>query len=354
MTTPWVLRGRVRAGQGRAAGFTSLGWVRSGLLDSMGIEPYPGTLNLELQSAGDLWTWAEVRGSPATLLEPPDPAQCAARCYPVWIGRRLPGAVVLPMVPGYPPDRLELIGPVALRQALNLADGDELEVEFAQLPALAAVIFDVDGTLVDSLEGYRLAASRAAGDAAYPVTLDAVRAALNGDGSFWDLVLAGHPDHSPSRVEALRARTMAHWPAVVREHVGLAAGVPETMARLRGAGIRLAIYTGSGGESFLPLQQAGLLETFDVVVTARDVGRPKPHPEGLWRCLERLGEVPHRVAYVGDTAADMQAARAAGLTAVGVLGGAGDSARLAMAGAHWLLPGLWRLPGLLGLPGRPP
>lgn len=342
-----TIRGIVASGLGQGAGFTRLDWVREASLGLVGIDPYPGTLNLQLRSTQDLWSWARVRGGPHLTLEPPSEEFCRASLYPVRVAGRFPAVVVLPRVAGYAPDRVELVAAVGLRTALGLQDGDRLVVEWRAVPPLQAVIFDVDGTLVDSVDAYRLAAERAAAPYGYPVTAEAVREALNGNASFWDLVLAGHADHSPETVARLRAETLSHWPEILARHVHAFPGVDETLGRLHGAGLRLGIYTGSSGESFAALERTGLMELFDVVVTAKDVANRKPHPEGILRCLEQLDLPPSAAAYVGDTPLDVGAARAAGVLAIGLLSGAADSALLAAAGADRLLPGHAALPELL-------
>lgn len=63
-----------------------------------------------------------------------------------------------------------------------------------------------------------------------------------------------------------------------------------------------------------------------------DVSRRKPDPEGILKCLAELGVAPDAAIYVGDTPVDIQASRAAGVRAVCVLTGAGDSALLS---SHW-------------------
>jgi phosphoglycolate phosphatase-like HAD superfamily hydrolase len=140
---------------------------------------------------------------------------------------------------------------------------------------------------------------------------------------------------------------MQHWPGILREHVTVFPGISVTLELLVAAGLKLAIYTGSQGESLPPLAQSGLLRHFDAVLTAAHVAQRKPHPEGLIRCLEALGVGPEEAAYVGDSVQDIQAARAAGMTAIGVLSGTADSALLAAAGPHRVLPGHAALPGVL-------
>jgi riboflavin kinase len=119
------LRGSVWAGKGRAAGFIVLDWVVTQVRERLGFVPYAGTLNLRLDSAEARATWAQLQDQPAVTLEP-EPGFCAARCYSVSIEGRFQGAIIRPLIPGYPEDALEVIAPVRLREALPLLDGSEV------------------------------------------------------------------------------------------------------------------------------------------------------------------------------------------------------------------------------------
>lgn len=91
------------------------------------------------------------------------------------------------------------------------------------------------------------------------------------------------------------------------------------LARLHQAGVRLGVVTGKGRRSALiSLQRLGLDRYFPVVITGDDVSRPKPDPEGILLAMRQLGAEPGNTMYVGDSSADIRAARAAGVTAVGV------------------------------------
>jgi len=210
-----------------------------------------------------------------------------------------------------------------------------------------AVIFDVDGTLVDSLTAYRVAAERAA--AGYGVTIaDAVvREALNTTRAFWDLALPPDFPNRTQAMETLRLETVRLWPGALREHGRLRSDAAEVIAALRGRGAKLGIVTGSRRGSLDLLDRAGLLERFDVVVTREDVARRKPDPEGLLTCASRLEIAPPDAVYVGDTPLDVEAAHAAGMAAIGVLGGAGDAELLTTAGADRVVSSLAQLPHVL-------
>jgi len=118
-----VLEGCLRSGLGEGAGFTSLDWVARQFRDKLGFAPYPGTLNLSLKG-GD-WESARqaMEQAPGVAIEPP-PGFCAAKCFTLIIDGRIQGAAVLPEVPDYPCDKLEIVAPVAVRDALRVSDGD--------------------------------------------------------------------------------------------------------------------------------------------------------------------------------------------------------------------------------------
>src|SRR5512143_1298843 len=97
-----VLEGHLVNGLGQAAYFTQLDWVRYQLIESVGIDPFPGTLNLELGDDVSLARWRQWQSMPGHTLESADAAFCKARCYPVQVAGRVPAAVLLPGVADYP------------------------------------------------------------------------------------------------------------------------------------------------------------------------------------------------------------------------------------------------------------
>jgi CTP-dependent riboflavin kinase len=121
------IRGRVVRGTGLAAGFTELPWVREQIRRRLGFAPHPGTLNVRLGSPDALEAWQHLKAQSGIPLEP-EPGSCAARCYPVLVDGRIEAAIVLPLVTGYPANVVELLAPVRLRDALDLADGAALTI----------------------------------------------------------------------------------------------------------------------------------------------------------------------------------------------------------------------------------
>jgi CTP-dependent riboflavin kinase len=75
--------------------------------------------------------WEELRSHPGKTLEP-ETGYCAGRCYPVSVEGQIPGAIVLPEVPSYPTDAVELLAPVNLREALKLGDGAAITIALSR------------------------------------------------------------------------------------------------------------------------------------------------------------------------------------------------------------------------------
>ncbi len=126
-SAPLTIEGVLRDGLRVAAGFTELPWVREQTQRRLGFVPYSGTLNVRISSPDALEAWERLKKQPGIPLEP-EPDFCAARCYSVLVEGRIGAAIVVPLVPGYPPDVMELLAPVQLRDALDLQDGAALTV----------------------------------------------------------------------------------------------------------------------------------------------------------------------------------------------------------------------------------
>ena len=102
--------------------------------------------------------------------------------------------------------------------------------------------------------------------------------------------------------------------------VPLHQGAGELLENLKSAGVPIAIFTGRPWDSTeVILKHHGLMDRFITVVAADHVGHPKPSPEGLHLALKRMNLTPARALMVGDSHMDMQAARMAGAHGVACL-----------------------------------
>lgn len=345
-----VLEGNLVSGAGRAAEFLQLDWVRSQLMELIGIDPFPGTLNLALEDDTSLASWRQWRSMPGQVLEPKEAGFCRARCYPVQVAGRIPAAVLLPAVVDYPEDRVELVAALPIRRHLALGEAARLRVELCSPLAVRAVLFDLDGTLVDSVSAYIEVARCAAAPFGLEVTVEQVRTALATGGSFWKGIVPKGRADGDAIAKGLSAHAAREWPRVLKEHARLFAGLAQTLDALKSLGIMLGIVSGARPEVLELLRPDGILDRFDAIILGPDVSKVKPDPEGILTCLRRLGVAPGEALYVGDAVIDIQASRAAGVRVASVLTGAGDSAMLSAYGPDRLVSSHSRLPAMVASP----
>lgn len=188
-----------------------------------------------------------------------------------------------------------------------------------------AVLFDLDGTLVDSIE--LLIASMEysfEGRTRRPSVEQWVQLI----GTPLDTML-GKWAESADDVVALRARYREHQLIWHDSMVKLYPGMVDTVRALHAAGHPLGIVTSKmeyGARRALKL--ADIESCFDVVVGIEQTVKHKPEPEPVWYALEKLGATRERAVFVGDSTHDMHAGRAAGVITVAALWGPYSRAQL--------------------------
>ena len=125
------LLGQLTTGIGQGKYFTRLEWARHQFVEKLGIDPFPGTINLIIDNPESMKVWKRLQGTPGVRINHPNegPQDCDARCYPVSIERQIDGAIVLPEVAGYPPIQVEIIAAMGVRDALDIDDGDSVSLE---------------------------------------------------------------------------------------------------------------------------------------------------------------------------------------------------------------------------------
>jgi len=196
-------------------------------------------------------------------------------------------------------------------------------------------LFDLDGTLLDSIElifrCYRHAAS--------------THLAAQPDDRVWRDGL-GTPLRQQFSAVTSDAALIEEMVVTYREFhhrhhdgsVALYPGVDEVVTRLTERGVTLAVVTSklrAGARRGLEL--TGLAAHFAVVVTAEDVVRPKPDPEPVLTAVDRTGGDRARTIFIGDSPHDMEAGRAAGVATAAVLWGPFGVEELAPSSPTYLL-----------------
>jgi phosphoglycolate phosphatase len=214
-----------------------------------------------------------------------------------------------------------------------------------------AVLFDLDGTLADTLPDIALTLDQARRAVGLEPVADPVRV-RGWVGSGARLLVArslGTDDPRAPEVERLLAAFRRIYP----EHSGrlgdLYPGIRALLADLRARGVPLALVTNKPREATGAfLKRRDIDGALDVWLTPDDVDdRPKPDPAMLLEAARRLGVPPAACLLVGDGLADVGAARAAGLPVLAVLGGYTQPAALRAAGADACVERAADLAGLL-------
>jgi HAD superfamily hydrolase (TIGR01509 family) len=210
-----------------------------------------------------------------------------------------------------------------------------MPTDLADLPLPQAVIFDLDGTLVDTVET-RIAAWLAALDeAGFPTTRDRLAPLIGVDGKRLArdvAALAG------SAIDATRAEEIDRHSGELYERLNRSPrplpGVRDLVDALAARRIPWSIATSSRKAQVATSVAALGLDSEPTILDASHVKYAKPEPDLLLLAARELGVEPARCWYVGDSTWDMVAAVAAGMIPVGVLAGAGvDDAALTRAGA---------------------
>lgn len=203
------------------------------------------------------------------------------------------------------------------------------------------VIFDVDGTLADSVQLFiSMSTELLEALGAPPVPEIRIRTLMSE--ATPDLLLKIVPEDFPdaaARVEKAIAENMEGWIRRYHEETEPLPGAIELVTGLRDAGHTLGLATSSGRA--LPfLDRWDVRGHFSAIIGREDVERHKPDPEPLLLCARRLGEPAERCTYVGDSLVDIRAARAAGMRAVAVSTGTATHDSLAAENPDVLLRAL--------------
>jgi len=221
------------------------------------------------------------------------------------------------------------------------------------MTAPALVLFDLDGTLVDSVHDLAHAAHdmmRAIGRA--PPGTAQVRTWV-GDGieRLVHRCLTGdmYADAPATEFAAAMTLFMASYDKHNGEHSTVYDGVAQGLAAARAAGARLGCVTNKSRRFTEPLlARLGLADHFDVVVSGDTTPRKKPHPDPLLHAAAAVGVAPHATLLVGDSQNDVRAARAAGMRVMCVSYGYNHGHDIRDAAPDAVMDSLAELAGLLG------
>jgi HAD superfamily hydrolase (TIGR01509 family) len=180
---------------------------------------------------------------------------------------------------------------------------------------ISSIFLDFNGTLVDSK------------DASHRVYTDVLQKfGYDKPFSLADYTARSHYRHVENYQHLLNRQDVADvveyhssLHAKYAHHVRVYPHVLETLSRLHRKGITLAIVSSASRSKIVPLlKRHNIQEYFKAVISGDDVQNPKPHPEPIKQALAATETAPQVALMVGDSTADIEAARSAGVRSVGV------------------------------------
>jgi riboflavin kinase len=121
------VKGKVFSGSGEGAKFIQLPWVRTQIAEKLGFIPYPGTLNIKTtEGSREL---KKLLKKEKTIEISPIEGFCRGRCFKAILMNNLKCAIIVPEIPNYTENIIEVIARVNLREKFKLKDGDVIEVK---------------------------------------------------------------------------------------------------------------------------------------------------------------------------------------------------------------------------------
>jgi phosphoglycolate phosphatase len=195
---------------------------------------------------------------------------------------------------------------------------------------IEAVLFDLDGTLIDSAPDLGAAADKMRTDrglASLPLADYRPMAGAGARGMI-GVAFGLAPDHAD--YGALKEEFFANYQACMTERTYAFDGVDELIAQIGGAGLKWGVVTNKSARFTLPLtRRMPLFSSAQTIISGDTTPHAKPHPAPLLEAARQLNIEPGRCVYVGDDERDIVAGRAAGMPTVaaayGYLGAMADT-----------------------------
>lgn len=184
-----------------------------------------------------------------------------------------------------------------------------------------AIVFDLDGTLTDTLEDLFLSTNHALQSCGFPErTLDEVRRFV-GNGVRKLIERAVPEDTPPTQTEKCFDAFRAHYIVHCQDHTRLYPGIATMLTALQSRGYRMAVVSNKMQPGVTELARTFFQGIIDVAIGEQPGIPRKPDPLMVSTALERLGVAASEAVYVGDSDVDILTAAAAGLPCISVLWG---------------------------------
>lgn len=193
-----------------------------------------------------------------------------------------------------------------------------------------AVLFDLDGTLIDSAPDLGAAADKMRTDRGLDSLPFELYRPMAGAGARGMIAVAFGLSPDDSRFEALKEEFFFNYESRLVEKTYVFDGVAELIERICQGGLKWGVVTNKSARFTVPLTRAmALFGTAQTIISGDTTPHAKPHPQPLLEAARQLDVPPERCIYVGDDERDIVAGRAAGMPTVaaayGYLGASADT-----------------------------
>lgn len=197
------------------------------------------------------------------------------------------------------------------------------------------ILFDLDGTLLDTLDDLTDAVNRTLSRCGLPQRDRREVRSFLGNGARY-LMEHAAPGVAGERFEQLLRDYKADYDANCRVKTAPYPGIDALLRALRAAGCRTGIISNKPDSAVQPLYEAFFADTMDTAVGEREGIRRKPAPDTVLAAMERLGAAAEQTLYVGDSEVDIRTAQNAGVDCASVTWGFRDPEELKRSGAQML------------------
>jgi HAD superfamily hydrolase (TIGR01509 family) len=219
-----------------------------------------------------------------------------------------------------------------------------------------AVIFDLDGTLIDSTDVYLKILNVAFKRLHLPLFSreDVLDLLIEGNFDWNRLLSIDLQDRKEEIIQKSMEIMREIYPQMFREEVKLIPGAADILRQISMGGMKIGLVTSTDAKSLAPklypLEASGIVDLLQAIITTDQVTNKKPAAEPLIECGKRLHVDMEKIVYVGDSRVDIRAGKAAGTMTIGVLTGVDDYESLkaeepdtildSVVGLRDILPGL--------------
>lgn len=216
------------------------------------------------------------------------------------------------------------------------------------------VIFDLDGTLLNTIDDLADAGNWVCRNHGWPVhTVEEYKKYVGNGMAKLAARFAPEDWRTPEGVRAVLDEFMPYYDAHKAEKTAPYEGMPQALARLKEAGISMAVLTNKADQMAGPVVDGYYPGVFPIVQGALPDCPTKPDPTLLHRLMERMGARTEETLFVGDSNVDIRTAKNGGLTSCGVLWGFRSRRELEEEGADHIVETPMELAALILGAGEP-